>query len=347
MNKIIFFIVVNISFLLSNCSDDSLITPQSSPGGISLNIDRVHKPDNVVSVTAYLTRADFDTLSGSLNLLSDTTADLTFNDVAAGDWHLKVDAADEQGTVVYTGETDVNILAGITTQMYLTLEPTGAGYGNIYIYVNWGIPQNTEWTDYQNNPVLSPQNNYWDFNGVWQSQVMIDDGIYKMWFGGLANNAVGYIGYAESIDGISWTRPLSSPVLAPGNYGQWDDLRVATGAVIKEAGIYKMYYSGFSDQYSNWDIGLATSPDGINWTKYSGNPVIYGNSGWEFQVVATSILKIDGIYFLYYYGKNSPEYKIGLATSTDGINWTKYQGNPILVPSSPGNTRRLLSFCCP
>ena len=245
-----------------------------------------------------------------------------------------MDASDEENVVVYTGETDVNILAGITTQVYLTLEPTGAGVGNIYIYVNWGVPPNTSWIDYPDNPVLSPQYNWWDFNGVWQSQVVFEDGTYKMWYMGLVNNAVGYIGYAESSDGINWTHPYSDPVLYPGNYGEWDATRVAPGAIIKEDGIYKMYYSGFNDQYSHWDIGLATSSDGVNWTKYPGNPIIVGTTGWEFQVVATSILKVDGTYYLYYYGKNSPEYKIGLATSADGINWTKYPGNPIMVPTS-------------
>jgi hypothetical protein len=274
-----------------------------------------------------------------LNLITDTTADITFNDISAGGWHLKIDAADEDTVVVYSGEADVTILAGITTQVNLVLQPTGAGKGNIYIYVTWGVPLNTNWIDYPYNPILSAQNNYWDFNGVWQSQVLYEEGIFKMWYGGLANNALGNIGYAESADGILWTRPMSDPVLSPGNYGSWDAVRVSPGAVIKEDGIY---YSGFSDQYSNWDIGLATSPDGINWTKYSGNPVLSGTSGWEFQIVATSIIKKDGTYYLYYYGKNSPEYKIGLATSTDGINWTKYSGNPILVPTSPGKTQAFI-----
>jgi hypothetical protein len=149
-------IILSVTFLFSlffySCSSDIPVSIQDDQiGGITLNIDRVHKPANVVSVTAFLTRENFDTLSGSLNLLSDTTADITFNDLAAGGWHLKVDAADEQNTVVYTGETDVNILAGITTDVYLTLEPTGAGFGNIYIYVNWGVPVTTNWVDYPYN----------------------------------------------------------------------------------------------------------------------------------------------------------------------------------------------------
>ncbi len=56
----------------------------------------------------------------------------------------------------------------------------------------------------------------------------------------------------------------------------------------------------------------------------------HGTSGWEYQIGASSIIKKDGTYFLYYYGRNLPNYKIGVATSTDGINFYKYSGNPII-----------------
>ena len=44
-----------------------------------------------------------------------------------------------------------------------------------------------------------------------------------------------------------------------------------------------MYYNGYSDEYANWHIGLATSVDGINWTKHS-QPILYGTYGWEYQI---------------------------------------------------------------
>ena len=213
MKKIILSIGILTSFLLYSCANNTPVSPnEQQQGGIALSIDRVHKPDNVVSVTAYLTRENFDTLSGSLNLLSDTTADITFNDIAAGNWHLKVDAADEQNTVVYTGEADVNILADITTQVYLTLEPTGAGYGNIYIYVNWGVPANLDWIDYQYNPIIAqpiiPDNP----NAVTQPKILYENGIYKMWFTSLYNSAVSNIWYAVSTDGINWELEHNGPV---------------------------------------------------------------------------------------------------------------------------------------
>jgi predicted GH43/DUF377 family glycosyl hydrolase len=335
MKRFISISVILFSLFLNSCTTENPVSSDTQKGGITLNIDRAHKPANVVEITATLTRENHDPVIGTLNLLSDTTAQITMNDLAAGSWHLKVDAADEDSEVVYTGEKDVEILAGITTQVYLTLVPTGAGEGNIYIYVTWGVPASSDWIDYAYNPVLTSQNNYWDYNGVWQGKVLYDNGIYKMWYMGLADNAEGNIGYAESVDGNSWTYPFSDPVLAHGNYGDWDAVCVSPGTITKNDGIYKLYYYGFADQYSNWSIGLATSEDGINWTKYPDNPILSGTSGWEYQIAATSIIKVDSVYYLYYYGKNSPVYKIGLATSMDGINWTKYSGNPILSATEP------------
>jgi predicted GH43/DUF377 family glycosyl hydrolase len=335
MNKFSILTVIFISLLLSSCSTDTPVSPkEAEQGGISLNIDRMHKPDNVVSVTAYLSREGYDTLSGTLNLLSDTTADITFSNLAAGGWHLKVDASDEESVVVYTGETDVNILAGITTQVYLTLEPTGAGVGNIYIFVNWGIPPNTNWIDYPYNPILQPQLNGFDNNGITQPKIIEDGTVYKMWYVAEAGGYIKYIMYAESPDGINWNRPINHPVMYPGISGSWDDMAVHPGAIFKEDGIYKMYYSGWSDPWGQWNIGYATSTDGINWTKYPV-PVLYGTSGWEFQIAPSAIIKIDNTYYLYYTGRNLPNYKIGLATSTDGINWNRYESNPVLEASQP------------
>ncbi len=327
-------VILSVLFLQS-CASDKLVSPDNDEGNgtISLNIDRANKPANVETVTAYLTRSGFDSLSGTLNLLSDTTAEMTFNDVAAGYWHLRVDAADENEIIVYTGETEVQVLAGVTAQVYLTLVPTGQGTGSIHITVTWGVPPNTEWIDYGNNPVFTNANTPYGINGVGNPHLFIENGIYKMWYKNLEDNGVGSIGYAESGDGINWNIVGGGQVIAPGPAGSWDAGMVTPGPVIKEDGIYKMYYSGAVEAHQSGQIGLATSPDGINWTKYP-DPVIYSGSGWEYSINSNSLIKKDSVYYLYYHGWEAPlEYREGLATSTDGINWTKYENNPVISPT--------------
>ena len=159
-----------------------------------------------------------------------------------------------------------------------------------------------------------------------------------MWYTGLSTGGVGYGFYAFSSDGLDWTRYSQTPVLMPGPYGSWDSYHLSPGPVIKEDGIYKMYYNGWEYQEGAWHIGLATSTDGINWTKYSGNPILSGGS-WDLHCSAHSMVKKDGIYYMFYTGSpenyNGDIYNIGLATSTDGIVWQKYAGNPLMSQTEP------------
>lgn len=60
------------------------------------------------------------------------------------------------------------------------------------------------------------------------------------------------------------------------------------------------------------------------------DPILVPSYYWDYQLVASSIVKLNGSYYLYYTGRNMPNYLVGVAVSADGINFTKYSGNPIL-----------------
>jgi len=318
--------------LFTSCEQNQPTSPaidDHQSGKLFLKIDRANAPESVVWVEAFLTRQAYDTMSSTMNLLSDSTADLLLENIQAGEWHLQVDAKDSAEVVLYSGETDVQIFAGFTTQVNLVLEPTGEGVGNIYIWVTWGNTTSANWTDFNGNPVLVNSGNYWDYSGVSQPKVLVENNLYEMFYTAQGSPYSGYIGRAFSSDGISWTSN-NNPVLSPGSPGSWDETAVCAATVIKEEDGYKMYYHGWSDPWGPWHIGLATSPDGNNWTKYP-YPVIYASGGQEFQIAPSSVIKIEDTYYLYYSGMNSPYVDIRLATSADGINWTKYSGNPILT----------------
>lgn len=318
--------------LFTSCNKNEPTSPTGDDqqnGKLFLKIDKANAPESVVWIEAFLTRQGQDTISGEMNLLSDSTADILLENIQVGEWHLRVDAKDSANVVLYTGEADVQIFAGFTTQVNLVLEPTGAGIGNIYIWVTWGTPSGN-WTDYYGNPILSPSGTYYETHGVGQANVLFINGQYKMWYLGDAGGNHKYVMYAESNNGINWTRPYPNPVLSPGAPGSWDDLAVHPGAVIYEDGHYYMFYCGWSDPYGQWDVGFAESIDGINWTK-NPEPVLLGTNGMEYQIGPSSVIKIESTYYMYYYMRDLPYLRIGLATSTDRINWTRYSGNPILT----------------
>ena len=91
--------------------------------------------------------------------------------------------------------------------------------------------------------------------------------------------------------------------------------------------------------------GMATSADGINWTKYDdpgtteapyaeSDPVMEPSpSGWDAADVKCSVMKTNTGWEMLYKGlgkvTDGINSKFGYATSQDGVNWAKYPGNPI------------------
>jgi predicted GH43/DUF377 family glycosyl hydrolase len=330
--KYLFILFIAFCVLFNSCSKDSTIEPpvNSGSGVLALKIDRQNAPQDVQIVIATLTRSGFQTLTASMNLTSDSSAQTAFMQVSVGTWHLKVNAYDTNNIITYTGETDVIVSSGVTTNISLQLMFTGNQYGDINIIVTWPNSNIEGWKDYFNNPILVSSNGSYDHGGVLESVVIQENESYKMWYTGLGNSGLSHIMYAESSDGLTWYKPQNLPVLYPGL--GWDSWAVFPGPILKEGNLYKMYYTGGAGVSELWHAGLATSIDGKNWVKNS-LPVLQGNiNSWDPQVIPWSCIKKDGVYFLYYTGRLYPQYKIGLATSTDGINWTK-QPNPILTPT--------------
>lgn len=321
-------IFIILSLFLISCSQENLVginSNNSQKGSIALKIDKTTTPPEVCQLTALLSRQGYDTLSSSINVGNDSLNVLTFENVPIGGWYLNVNAMDAEGKIIYKGESNVTIIEDETIDVHLTLNLVGNGEGSIKIFIDWG----TKWIDYINNPVIIKYNADYDKYGVGACFVFKDDNNYKMWYTGLSENGMGYGYYAYSDDGLSWKKYSETPVLFPDTNGGWDSHHVSPGPVIKEDGTYKMYYSGWSDQYGKWPVGLATSTDGIHWIKYKSNPVIIG-SGWNNSIRPQSVIKMNGKYFLYFTGGLDNNCRIGVATSVDGYNWGMYSGNPIL-----------------
>lgn len=129
--------IVTLMGLFASCKNDSVvIVPgnENRVGQIALRIGSA--PSGVMEVIAKLSRGGFTERTLSLSVSdSGGAASGTFMDVAAGTWHLKVDAMNDSGNVQYTGETDVEVQPGVTSRVTLRLEPAT---GVIEIEVTWG-----------------------------------------------------------------------------------------------------------------------------------------------------------------------------------------------------------------
>lgn len=190
----------------------------------------------------------------------------------------------------------------------------------------------TEWMKHSLNPILEGSPGSWDEYGIETPSIIKDNGSYKMWYSGYSGSLVWKVGYAESQDGVTWTKSESNPVLSPGPPGSWDDEAVIHPRVLKDGSICKMWYTGRNS--TGYMIGYAESDDGISWTKSSQNPVLGEEDGWDsYSVVRSHVIRDGPTYKMWYGGGYSPPFGqgIGYATSTDGLNWTKYGEGPIFA----------------
>jgi predicted GH43/DUF377 family glycosyl hydrolase len=197
------------------------------------------------------------------------------------------------------------------------------------------------WTKDTNNPVLPG-----GVSGAWNHNVFLpsvlynpDSARYEMWFGACANIGTTefVIGFATSKDRATWNiHP--TPVLSP-DPGTWDEGWVADQTVVRENGVYKMWYTSFPSGVSK--IGYATSADGITWLKDTvHNPVMGpGTSAWEAGGPDyPSVMPVPGGYKMWYTGWDASGVgRIGYATSADGITWVKDTvHNPVLSTGATG-----------
>ena len=197
-----------------------------------------------------------------------------------------------------------------------------------------------QWAKYEGNPVLSPTPNSWDSDSTTAPRVLYDGKMFRMWYVG-SHSGLTAIGYATSLDGISWTK-YPDPVLVHGPPGSFDSSQLGLGSVVQmNATFFLMWYEGSNHiSYLNGAVGLATSQNGINWTKYQGNPVLKSTSIDQKVIANPYVLRLKNTFNMWYTGKSASDpsqlTRILYATSFDGINWVKWP-SPVLSPSVDPN----------
>ena len=105
----------------------------------------------------------------------------------------------------------------------------------------------------------------------------------------------------------------------------WESTAVYEPTVMYEGGMFKMWYSGGT---GNCYTGYATSPDGVHWTKYAGNPILgETRGGINYTACRNNVFKYDGVYYAFTADANDGMGNLYVSTSSDGIhfNTDKYE----------------------
>jgi hypothetical protein len=175
-------------------------------------------------------------------------------------------------------------------------------------------------------PVLSPTQE-WEGTKIVSVSVLFDEGEFKAWYSAGTIQEGAYmtsIGYATSSDGVTWTKYDENPVFTPSGGASFDSVSVAFPSVVKSGSQYLMYYRGWDGSQST--IGLATSPNGVSWTRYSGTYTrILGNN--------PSVIFLNNEWRMYYRNGISTTSRISVATSSDGFTWSTLETDIVKIPA--------------
>lgn len=147
--------------------------------------------------------------------------------------------------------------------------------------------------------------------------VLIEGGVYRMWYSAGETYEPNVMCYAESADGITWKKSRINPILIHGTE-TFEKNRIGGCQVVKTEDMgYLMLYIG----YENIDtacICTARSANGITgWERSKNNPMVYPTKDtWDADsCYKPSILwrEDEGRWYIYYNGRKEHSEYIGCA----------------------------------
>ena len=132
----------------------------------------------------------------------------------------------------------------------------------------------------------------------------------------------------------SWTtQPDFTFAAAAANV--WE-VAITSPTLLRVDGGYRLYYTGTASG-GEQAIGLATSTNGSEWTRYAGNPIFtkQGSSWEKNSILLESVVRDGDRWVMLYYGIGIGG-GFGLADSSDGISWNRVHAMPFLVSGAAG-----------
>ena len=289
----------------------------------------------------------------SLVILTETTvtAEPARVDLKTGD--SEQTSIDDKGRLRLAKSDDGYATQGTYTSPAVDLGK--AGQKQLDWIAQWTTPQ--KWNKYENNPIYGPKSSGdWD---NWTNGVSIvrnpDNKTYKMFYCGRAGAGIGFA-EASIEDPLTWKENPASPVLKP--LKNWEGNTTNQPRVVKVTDKHwRMYYTGWGYKHPNggspWAFNLAESHDaGITWKRHGEGPMLERgdkDSPDGGGVFVPDVRKIGDKWMMWYTAMkitSGQSIQICLATSDDGINWTKHPENPVVTDDfTTGPKRNVISRC--
>ena len=243
-------------------------------------------------------------------------------------------------TPVFAPRTDTPVMWVIATNAELTDGTPISGIGDAYILSNedsFGFTRavgayGVDWHIFKHS-----DNEFYLSSNTTGAGVGLGGSQWKCVDSDLVNGPNCPTGYYEPVIGTNSAGTLWAQTATDATY--FDSEKTETPSVIKIGSTYHMFYSSFKldDPGGRYQIGHATSSDGMTWVRESQPAIAYhGNSAdWGFYQAAEPGAVYnpdDGKIYLYYVtakagsGSLPIQQGIAVATTTDGTTFRKSDG---------------------
>ena len=188
------------------------------------------------------------------------------------------------------------------------------------------------WTKCAENPVLGSRElgTCFDVNVVTNGPAP-----YTMYFSWRPKKAIALV---RSEDAMKWTQEPEICFEADPKSGWEDDLN--RSCTVFRDGVWHMWYTGQSRNYTRSMIGYATSKDGVSFTRVTKDPVMRPERPYERESVMNPYVRWDaarGVWRMWYAAGETYEPNVlCYAESKDGLEWTKWDRNPMFAHGPQG-----------
>ena len=210
-------------------------------------------------------------------------------------------------------------------------------------------------TVYGDQPIVpNGESGAWDDRFTDPGAVIYHDGTFHMFRNGFRGfPAESQVGYVTSPDGFTWTQQGTDPVFMTKDVPYVKIGMFVSSVIVEDDGTWVLYfYTWDTNSFpSSSVIGRATASSPTGPWLADEEPVLHpGTSGaWDDkQVTAPHVIKTEDGYRMYYTAIDSKRNQwIGMATSTDGVHWEKYndpvttdkpfaESDPVFQSGGPG-----------
>lgn len=181
------------------------------------------------------------------------------------------------------------------------------------------------WTKHPGNPVIVRDQPWAESNYICEPNLLYVDGLFRVWFSQMCPPGHGTaLGYATSLDGLTWTKHPGNPVLRA-------NVQTHRPSVMRHDGMYYLFAVQHEHEATRATMRRWSSPDGLHW---GDERLLFAvTQPWEGGLSNMAVIvDEDGVWRMIYTGGDDPmpNPEFGYAWSVDGVNWTKYDGNPVI-----------------